>query len=194
MSGSDELAGLPSYFRDNPWVEVLTQRGQEDEAGMSPVKAPEASGDPTLSTAAEPAQVSPGPSQPSQALSGQELQQLISSLTKLVQCQFQMAHAQANAQPTVMVIPVVVQVPVPYPWPIQAQGYEIGGCGGVLCTPRYIEERSAKPLARRPPGFKSRPRRQRKAQSGCRAQLHTGGETPAFSDESIFPARSCEAL
>ena len=157
MSGPD-VEGLPSYFRDNPWVEILANRGQEDVADMVPL-APGASGNSAISTA-EPAQVSPSPksSQPSQAPSSQELRQLISSLTRLIQGQDQVAHAQASAQsqPMIMVIPVVIQVPMPYPWPVQAQGYEIGGHGGVLCTPRYVEERSAKPLARRPPGFKSR--------------------------------------
>ena len=138
MSGPDELAGLPSYFKDNPWLDILANRGQEDQASIGPVKAPGASGRPALSTA-EPAQVSPSPkpSQPSQAPSSQELQQLISSLTRLVQGQDQVTHAQASAQsqPMIMVIPVVIQVPMPYPWPVQAQGYEIGGHGGVLCTP-----------------------------------------------------------
>ncbi len=139
MSGSDEPNGLPEYFQDNPWVEVLAQRGQEEVADLGPVKAPGASGRPALSTA-EPAQVSPSPkpSQPSQAPSSQELRQLISSLTRLIQGQDQVTHAQASAQsqPMIMVIPVVIQVPIPYPWPVQAQGYEIGGHGGVLYTPR----------------------------------------------------------
>ena len=138
MAGQD-LTGLPSYFEGNPWVEVLAQRGQEDVADLGPVKAPGAPGRLALSTA-EPAQVSPSPkpSQPSQAPSSQKLQQLISSLTRLVQGQDQVTHAQASAQsqPMIMVIPVVIQVPMPYPWPVQAQGYEIGGHGGVLCTPR----------------------------------------------------------
>jgi len=137
VSGPD-VEGLPSYFRDNPWVEILANRGQEDVADMVPL-APGASGNSAISTA-EPAQVSPSPksSQPSQAPSSQELRQLISSLTRLIQGQDQVAHAQASAQsqPMIMVIPVVIQVPMPYPWPVQAQGYEIGGHGGVLCTPR----------------------------------------------------------
>jgi len=135
MSGPD-LTGLPEYFRDNPWVEILANRGQEDQASMGPVKVPGASEPPARSIVTAP-EAQPGPpSQPSQAPSGQEFQQLIGVLAKLVQGQ--VAQANAQGQPMVMVIPIVIQVP--YPWPVQAQGYEIGGCGGVLRTPRPNSE------------------------------------------------------
>ena len=134
MVGQDQdLTGLPSYFEGNPWVEILANRGQEDVADLGPVKAPGASAGPAISTAP---QLGP-PSQPSQAPQpSMDLSQLISAFVKFAQGQVQVAHAQAQAQPMVMVIPIVVQVPVPYPWPTQAQSAELGGHGGVPCTPR----------------------------------------------------------
>ena len=153
MVGQDQdLTGLPSYFEGNPWVEILANRGQEDVADLGPVKAPGVSAGPAISTAS---QLGPPASQ---APSGQDLSQLISSLVKLTTSQIQVTHAQASAQPMVIVVPIIVQVPVPYPWPVQS--VEIGGHGGVLCTPRHVEGCSAKPLGASPPGFKSRPRRQ----------------------------------
>jgi len=125
MSGSD-VEGLPSYFKDNPWLDILANRGQEDVADMAPL-APRASGGPAISTAPEVAQVSSSPSQLSQAPSGQDLSQLITSLVKLAQGQIQVAHAQASAQPMVVVVPIVIQMPV---WP----SAELGGHGGI--TPR----------------------------------------------------------
>jgi len=133
-----EINELPSYFQDNPWVEILSQRGQEDGPSMGPVRAPGASASPALSTAqmSPGLETQPGPPASQAPQPSMDLSQLISAFVKLVQGQVQVAHAQAQAQPMVMVIPIVVQVPVPYPWPIQAQSAEIGGRGGVLCTPR----------------------------------------------------------
>ena len=135
MSGPD-LTGLPEYFRDNPWLDILAQRGQKGVANLGPAKAPGASARPVLSTA-EPTQASTSPKASSAPQTqGQDLNQLMGFLVKLVQGQ--VAQANAQGQPMVMVIPIVIQVP--YPWPVQAQGYEIGGCGGVLRTPRPNSE------------------------------------------------------
>ena len=116
---------LPSYFEGNPWVEILANRGQEDVADLGPVKAPGASAGPAISTAS---QLGPPASQ---APSGQELQQLIGVLTRLVQGQVQVAQAQAQAQPMVVVVPIVIQVPV---WP----SAELGGHGGITPRPNAV--------------------------------------------------------
>ena len=119
-----DLTGLPSYFRGNPWLDILAQRGQEDVAERAPL-APGASARPILSMAPQ-----PSPPKPSQAPQPNvDLSQLISSLVRLAQGQVAMAHA--SAQPTVIVVPIVIQVPIPWPMSV-----EIGGYGGVLCTPR----------------------------------------------------------
>jgi len=47
MSGPDEPTGLPSYFRDNPWLDILANRSQEDGANIAPL-APGASGEDRL--------------------------------------------------------------------------------------------------------------------------------------------------
>jgi len=131
MSGPDERVELPSYFRDNPWVEILAHRGIEPEEPLARS---------ALSTAG-PAQASPSPVKASSAPQGQgqEIAQLINALMGMVvrSSQAQVAHAQAGVQPMVVVVPIIIQMPVPYP--VTAQRYGIGGCGGVLCTPRNGE-------------------------------------------------------
>ena len=125
---------LPSYFHDNPWLGILTRRGVEPEEPLAR---------PALSTAPEVAQASPSPVRASSApqAQGQEIAQLINALMGMMvrssQAQVAHAQAQASAQPMVMVVPIIIQMPVPCP--VTAQCYGIGGCGGVLCTPRNGE-------------------------------------------------------
>jgi len=76
----------------------------------------------------------------------------------------------------VIVVPIVIQVPsYGYPMSIAMPN---GGHGGLAPHLNAVYECSAKPLGASPPGFKSPPRRQRKAQTGCRALLHIIDESP----------------
>ena len=153
MSGPNGRVELPSYFKDNPWVDILAQRGQE---------VPGASSNPTLSTA-EPARASLSPIKASSVpqAQGQEIAQLINALMGMVvrSSQAQVAQAQAQAQsPTVIVVPIVIQVPsYGYPMSIAMPN---GGHGGLAPHLNAVYECSAKPLGASPPGFKSPPRRQ----------------------------------
>ncbi len=130
MSGPD-VEGLPEYFQDNPWVEILSQRGREDVADLGPVKAPRASGDPAISTAPDVAQMSTSPIKASSAPQdqGQEIAQLINALMGMMVRSSQ-AQAQANAQnPMVIVVPIVITVPsYGYPMSIAMPN---GGYGGL---------------------------------------------------------------
>jgi len=125
--------GLPSYFRGNPWVEILANRGQENEASMAP-RAPGASDSPAISMAPELPQASLRPVKVSSAPQdqGQEIAQLINALMGMMMrsSQAQVAQAQAGAQnPAVIVIPIVITVPsYGYPMSIAMPN---GGYGGL---------------------------------------------------------------
>ena len=116
--------GLPSYFRDNPWLGILARRGMEPEEPLAR---------PALSTAPEPAQASPSPKASSAPQDqGQDLSQLINALMSVMvrSSQAQAAQAHASAQsPMVIVVPIVITVPsYGYPMSIAMPN---GGYGGL---------------------------------------------------------------
>ena len=133
MSGPDERVELPSYFRDNPWVEILAHRGIEPEEPLARS---------ALSTAG-PAQASPSPVKASSAPQGQgqEIAQLINALMGMVVRSSQ-AQAWATAQsPMVVVVPIVIQVPgYGYPMSIAMPNGGNGGLAPRLNAVSYEEE------------------------------------------------------
>ena len=125
---------LPSYFHDNPWLDILARRGIEPEEPLAR---------PALSMAPEPAQVSPSPVKASSAPQdqGHEIAQLINALMSVARIS-QVAQAQAQAQsPTVIVVPIVITMPG-YAYPMSIAMLN-GGYGGI--APHLNGEWSSSP-------------------------------------------------
>ena len=99
-------SGLPSFMRDNPWLEILSRRGSEP--------GPVAVGLPPAVDAQEELASAPQPCPSTDTDAGEvlrEVRQLLQSFR---------VQTNVQSQPTVIVIPVYVPVPGFYPVPYAA--------------------------------------------------------------------------
>ena len=101
-------SGLPSFMRDNPWLEILSRRGSEPEPVACQVNGQE------LGTQEGLAASAPQPCPSTDMDAGEvlrEVRQLLQSFK---------VQTSVQSQPTVIVIPVYVPVPGLYPLPYAA--------------------------------------------------------------------------